>query len=611
MADPTTPASLSRNVACPIAVGALIAVAMMSLSVTGLLGRLTVASVGACIFLAIASGFACARWLGLSGPPRLALASLPFLVPAALAAALLPPHAWDDVAYGAALPRDFAAAGRFFYNADYGVYAAFPANYETLVTASLLLTGTVSLSQLLNVVFASGLSLIAVQLARALGASKPVSLLAGIFVLCAPALIRITPLTKNDVANAFFQSLGVLVLVALADRPGYGAALLSGAFVGMSLGIKYSSVHFLLAAAPFVIPFLLRSTGSPQVGLKRALVWMASVGVCAAPWYIRNCLLFANPLFPFMNDAFGAHNGFTSTHSELLRESFDGLRNFSIKTGTPWTFAMRVAKGFGPLPMVLVWPGIFLALRGRPRTPAVLVAGVALVFGAITLLLGYWDPRYFLSLLVLVGALATLPLELLWVTSFRFWPDLGRRCGPALLAVAAGVAVWGGYPLWREHCRNVAAILHEGRTEFVKNHVLYAEVAEWLNTHTDQHDRVAIGFNIQPFYYLKRSYYHISPLTEGSLVAAETPDQVDASLRKSGVTLLAFYVGGSTSLDGAPNISAYRTRLWHAQWQLRKAGRLRQLVTISGVRIMKLESPPPGAPAATEPNPGGGAGPSP
>jgi hypothetical protein len=110
-------------------------------------------------------------------------------------------------------------------------------------------------------------------------------------------------------------------------------------------------------------------------------------------------------------------------------------------------------------------------------------------------------------------------------------------------------------------------------------------------------DRVAIGFNIQPFYYLEGSYYHIHPLTEGSLVVAETPEEVLAALRGEGATLLAFSDSDRTYYpDTAPRISAYRERLWFAQRQLRKAGRLQLLAEVSGVRILRLVEPPIDAP---------------
>jgi len=608
MTQSSMPVDSSRDTPWILACGVLVGVSMISLSLTGLLGRLTPVSVLSCLLLACTAAVLFLRARKPSGPPLVAWMALPLVIPSARAAWQLPPYTWDDVAYGAALPRAYAAAGRLFYNADYGAYSAFPGNHEALVTASLVVTGDVWASQLLNVLLALGLALVAVQLSRALGASSAPSLLAGLFVLCAPTLIEVAPLSKNDVACAFFQSLAVLALVECLERRGYFVAGLAGALLGVALGVKYSTLHFALALTPFAAVLLTRS-GEPGSGRKRLLVWGASVAVFASPWYVRNAVLFGNPLYPFMNDVLGVQNGFTREHSALLRESFDGIRDVCLKTGAPWTFVTRVLAEFGPLPIVLALPGLFLALRPARRRAGVLLAGSALVYSTLTFFVGYWVPRYFLSLLVLSSALATLPLA--WVgTALRGLPSVPRRVAwTAALLVPAMVALRGGYPSWRVHWRNSFEVQRFGRDAFVKERVSYLPVATWLNTHMTDRDRVAIGFNIQPFYYLKGSYYHIHPQTEGDLLAAETPEQVEASLRKVGATLLAFSGSDGTYYeDTAPMICAYRLRLWRGQRQLRKAGRLRLLAEVAGVRILRLENaqtagsggsgvwPPSGAP---------------
>jgi hypothetical protein len=589
MTESPLPVDANRDTPWVIASGVLVGVGMIGLSLTGLLGRLTRVSVLACLLVAFAAAVVYLRGRRPSGLPHVVWMALPFVLPAAWAAWYLPPYTWDDVAYGAALPRDYAAAGRLFYDADYGAYSAFPANHEALVTASLVLTGDVSASQVLNVLLALGLALIAVQLSRALGASRAPSLVAGLLVLCAPILIEVAPLSKNDVACAFFQSLAALTLVECLERRGYLSAGLAGAFLGVALGVKYSTLHFALAITPFAVVLLARSA-APGTGLRRVLVWGASVAVFASPWYVRNAVLFGNPLYPFLNDVLGAQNRFTREHSELLRESFDGIREVCLKTGTPGMLVTRVLAQFGMLPTVLALPGLFLALRGARRPAGVLLAGTAVTYAALTLFVGYWVPRYFLSLLVLWSALATLPLALLG-TALRGLPSAPRRVGwLAVLVVPAAVAIWGASPFWRMQWRDGLQVRRGGRYAFVRDRVRYLPVAEWLNAHMTAGDRVAIGFNIQPFYYLRGSYYHIHPQTEGDLLAAETPEQVEAALRGVGATLLAFSGSDGTYFeDTAPRICAYRLRLWRGQRQLRKAGRLRLLAEVAGVRILRLE----------------------
>jgi hypothetical protein len=586
------PVDPSRDTSWLLASGVLVGVSMIGLSLTGLLGRLTRVSVVSCLLLACAAAVVFLRARRPGGFPHVVWIALPLVLPSAWAAWQLPPYTWDDVAYGAALPRAYAAAGRFFYNADYGAYSAFPANHEALVTASLVVTGGVSASQVLNVLFALGLALVAVQLSRAVGAPLVPSLVAGLLVLCAPSLIEVAPLSKNDAAAAFFQSLAVLALVECLERRGHLAAGLAGAFLGVALGVKYSTLHFVLALAPFALVLLMRSA-EPGKGPRRALVWAASLAVFASPWYVRNTLLFGNPLYPFLNDALGLQNGFTREHSALLRESFDGIRNVCLKTGPPRTFVIRVLTEFGWLPTVLALPGFLLALRPAHRRAGLLLAGTAASYATLTLLVGYWVPRYFLSLLVLMSALATLPLA--WVgTALRGLSSAPRRLAwLAVLVVPTVVAIRGASPSWRTQWRDGLQVRRQGRDAFVRERVRYLPVAEWLNTHMTANDRVAIGFNIQPFYYLRGSYYHIHPQTEGALLAAETPDEVEAALRGVGATLLAFSGSDGTYYeDTAPKICAYRLRLWRGQRQLRKAGRLRLLAQVAGIRILRLEDGP-------------------
>jgi hypothetical protein len=148
---------------------------------------------------------------------------LALLLPSAAAALLLPPYTWDEVAYGAALPRDYAHAQHLFYNADYGPYSAFPANYEALVTAGLMLSGDVWPTQLLNVVLALAMAAMAMRLAPGARCIEAGPFVAGLLVVCALAVIQMAPVTKNDVACAFFQVLAILMLATpLASAPAPG-----------------------------------------------------------------------------------------------------------------------------------------------------------------------------------------------------------------------------------------------------------------------------------------------------------------------------------------------------------------------------------------------------
>jgi len=575
-----------------VALGVTVALSATSLSLTGLLGRLTTASIISCLLASLAGGALFPRLLGarpLSGLGWTWLPMAALLLPSAAAALLLPPYTWDEVAYGAALPRDFAYARHFFYNGNYGPYSAFPANYEALVTAGLMLSGDVWPAQLLNVALALAMAATAMRMALALGASRPASFVAGLLVVCAPSVIQMAPITKNDVACAFFQVLALLMLAIPLERALTWTLVLSGAFLGVSLGVKYSSLHFALAFLPVATVVISRSASTRGDALRRVLLWLAACVVFGSPWYVRNLLLFSNPLFPFLNDLLQANNGFTPEHSALLRESFDGLAEYSFKTGTTAVFLTRVFGGFGALPTLFLPAGVWLALRQARSPAALLIGGTTVLHALLTFFAGYWQARYVLSLLVLACAMAAVVLERLGHVTEKL--GLARiRPTRLLLAAAVALAAWQAYPSLQRQLQDVRAVRQVGPLAFAAERAPYYAVADWLNTHLTERDRVAIGFNVQPFYYLRRPYFHIHPLTEGDLQFAETPGEVEASLLRVGATYLAFSGSDGTYYEAtAPKTTAYRERLWMAQRRLRQAGRLRLVATVQGVRILKLE----------------------
>jgi len=155
-------------------------------SLIGLLWRIDLLSLLIAGLIAIAPVvFACRQFTFRSTVSPGMIAVVIALLPVLAWAAFLPPYSWDEMAYGAALPRDYARAGHFFYNNDYGPYSAFPGNYEALTTAALVLFHSAGAMKWLNLLLAIGLAAIAAHLCRALGAPKLCWPLAAALVLSA------------------------------------------------------------------------------------------------------------------------------------------------------------------------------------------------------------------------------------------------------------------------------------------------------------------------------------------------------------------------------------------------------------------------------------------
>jgi hypothetical protein len=147
----------------------------------------------------------------------------------------------------------------------------------------------------------------------------------------------------------------------------------------------------------------------------------------------------------------------------------------------------------------------------------------------------------------------------------------------------------GRLSLAPKELQDVRAVRQVGPQGFAEERAPYYAVADWLNTHLSERDRVAIGFNVQPFYYLRRSYYHIHPLTQGDLQFVETPGEMEASLRRVEPPTAPSGSDGTYYEATALKITAYRER-----FRRRSGGCDRPAgcgwLPVQGVRILRLKT---------------------
>jgi hypothetical protein len=597
-----TPVAGSGEPRPPVVVGLglFLGASALALSVVGIVWRLNVLSVAMCL---IAASLVPAFWVRRVGAcrelPTWALVLCVSLLVLPAIAATAPPNEWDEVAYGAALPRDYAAAGRFFYNADYGPVSAFPGNYEALATAALVLVGDVTPVRVLSVLLALGLAVIAVHLSRRVGVAWPSALIAAMLVLSAPALLTAVPLVKNDVANAFFQGLALLSITSYATRRELRWLALGGFFLGTALGVKYTSLGFAVCVAPLSAVLILAGPGRFSRRLRDLGVFAAVALAAALPWYARNYFVLDNPIFPFSNELLRGRNGLTPETSAIIREWFGGWFGYNWQTSGVGSFLRKVARGFGRLPLLLAVPGL-LAAALRRRDAACTFLGATLVsFGLFTLFAGSWLPRYFLSLLILSSVFAAAALEEIFRALVRALGPRAAAVGPVLVALAvAGSSLW---LQWRTDGQLVRDVLFLKRQKFVRTHVRYWEVADWANRHLGPQDKIGLGVNIQPFFYLKRPHFHIHPGTEkGNLQSLTTPEEFLQAFRALDLTWLAFsehFDARSYPEAVAPHMYAFLGRFYGAQQALVRSGKLTLVASVQGVRIYRIE--PPAAPATS------------
>jgi hypothetical protein len=589
-------ATAGRGLAPMLALGAFLGTMMTLGSVVGLVWRLTPVALFAILVLASVAALATARRAGGLAGWRIQDAWLLFpLVPLLALAAFVPIHTWDEMAFSVALPRDYARAGRFFYNADFGPPSAFPGNYELLTTVSWMAFHAATAVKLINVVLALGIAILASTLFLQLGGGRAWSAIPALLVLSASVVTNFVPVAKNDVANAFFQCLAVAACVEYLDRPRTWLLAMAGAMLGIALGIKYSSLQLALCLAVSLAVAAVLHPHRSRAMARDLLLFAICAAVAAAPWYVRNLLEFGNPIFPFWNGLLGGHNAYGRAQADLTAELTGGLADFSPSLAAWRGFVGKFGEQFGYVPLLLSVPGIIGAARlgtsRRVTFPAVLL----LSLWVVTFFLGFWEPRYVLTLLVLSCAFAAVLLEQLVRAALEMRNRLTWHRGVGLV-LGVVVCLGGIVDQAMAHLPEVRLWRALSPAQFQAVEVPYGNVAAWINTHLREGDRVGIGVNVQPFLLIERSYFHIHPSSEkGDLQSRQGPEDFLAAFRSLGLTTLAIrrWDPAENGLLPArtPRLRAFLDRLYHAIDALERRGILTEIGRLEDVTFYRIARP--------------------
>jgi Dolichyl-phosphate-mannose-protein mannosyltransferase len=206
----------------------------------------------------------------------------------------------------------------------------------------------------------------------------------------------------NDHSLSFFTLAAIDAGLALARRPRPGAAVATGAALGLLLGTKYIGVLFApVLVAVIAAAHLLERRGEGERASGRALARLAVVVALAAVvtggyTYLRNAVTMGNPIFPAPLRVLGVEvfPGWEATSISHRKDAPE----FDIDV---WHFLTGRKELFGPffpftmLPAALLAPLLALARR-RFVTALVLCLPAVFFLQFLYLMHDHRDMRYFL-----------------------------------------------------------------------------------------------------------------------------------------------------------------------------------------------------------------------
>jgi hypothetical protein len=211
-----------------------------------------------------------------------------------LSQALLPPRDWDSLVYHLRVPMQFLQASKIYLPPDNENVAY--VQLAHMLYIPLLAFSNLAGPALLSAFFALFLGLTVFALAlRFFDAATAVF---GATLLCASPMILLIAITPRiDVTLACYLMLAHFAL--LKARSDWTCFYLSALLLGLAVGIKLSALLYAAALGP-LIAWLAFNKKKQFIPLARHLcLFGLLLFSAAAPWLLKNWLLFNAPLYPF------------------------------------------------------------------------------------------------------------------------------------------------------------------------------------------------------------------------------------------------------------------------------------------------------------------------
>ena len=341
-----------------------------------------------------------------------------------LLALRLPVVDWDGLAYHLVTVDVWLQTGHIGRVPQLLWSDGYPANGE-LVTTWLMVFGHSDAFADLTGLVALPLGMTAIAtFARRLGADRVPAALTALVIVAMPAVVLKASSTYVDnigMANiAAAWAFGVGALQKGDPKRQVVLAVLTGVSIGLAIGTKASLIPSAALIGLAVVVVVVRSLWSRSARLAVLAVVATSMPVLVfgAAWYVKNLIVFGNPLWPIK---VGSLPG-VGTAAELIAKAPPEIAGLAplAQIATSWTkdfFLTTYSEdvrigGFGVawLPL-LVLAAIGAALHVRQHGWLILALLAVPTAATLALMPGPWWPRYTLFLAVLAAGFAALALS--------------------------------------------------------------------------------------------------------------------------------------------------------------------------------------------------------
>ena len=482
--------------------------------------------------------------------------------------ALVPPTAYDALAYHLGLPKLFIAAHRIYY-VPFVVHANWPELAEMISLLGLLLRSEMLvnlLSLALSLLGGAAIYLLGRRLVSAGGA-----LLGCAIYASAPAIRDLAGIPMVEPALASYSALATLCLALWLRERHSGWLMLSAAFGGFAASVKLTGLAtpLLLGALFLAWSVVRRERLWPTLLL--ATRYGAIVALLVLPWYAKSALYTGNPIWPFFNtllpsrnwDSFGAQAHDAYLHiTNLPPTPLNFLRSLWYVATDPGRYG---GFALGPLTLLAVPPvlaRVLLSPSFRTRAGA-LVLFCALYYCQWFLL--SQQTRFLAPLLPVLALLAGDTYAWMWQGFARAPRWLAASVATSLLLLILPLFAAPEQQRWRDGAAYLAGQL--GRDDYLARYVPSEPLYRYANAALPSNALVLLLFENRG-YLLDRDYVWANPVSQRIIKFEQYSDvaALAADLCQRRFTHLLYYDAFAVPDDFLPNgahISALQRQLVH------------------------------------------------
>jgi hypothetical protein len=358
----------------------------------------------------------------------------------AFIAALAPESEYDALWYHLWLPMQWLEAGRAVDIVEEYI-SLYPLNWDLLYGAAVVAGGPVA-ARLLHFTCLPLVGMATWLLTRRVFPQASAGLAAALAVT-PPVVIWEATTAYNDLALAWFVTLGVYALSRALDTRARSWLVLAAVMFGIGAAIKHLALVYLLVAGGSVLAVAWTRTRSFRSAVRAAATLAAVALLVASPWYARAFARSGNPVFPDLYSTFGARPAWrwddqTQEALERFKARFGRERTPATLVQLPWDMTVHGARYGGTLGPLFLGLVPFALLAGRRAQWLVLACVATLALWASPL--SSFQVRFLVPLvpvLAMLGAesarrlpgsaFVIVPLMFANLPPFIAWHEADRR----------------------------------------------------------------------------------------------------------------------------------------------------------------------------------------